>query len=313
MAYQQTTATSVEDLINKVATFAASLGWTIDRNTIASTNRTVSMSRAGSDYVHLFNTDTTNVRLRASTGINTGVAIASQPGVSAAEAVANGTAGPFATVFMFGDTTPSPYIHVVYDTGGALFRHFHFGLVTKIGTWTGGTFFDAMNISGGSGQNDTPTSAFHHVSFSSGDVNNGTEGGVRIDFDGNTNYFAPITTEANFTSRVVHGGVTGLASGTSEGRDLAGFYLSSVNSWSGVTPLRQIKLRAERGSGFWSEIGYVPGIRMVNIARWATGDEFSIGPDTWKVFPWWRQGTRPAGNTTDAYSGNYGFAYLKTL
>ena len=307
MAYQQTTATSVEDLINKLATFASGLGWTIERNTIATGNRTLSISRAGSDYIHIFNTDTINVQLRASTGINVGVAVSSQPGISSAVAVANCGAGPFATVFFFGDTSPSPYIHVVFDTGNAVFRHFHLGILTKIGTWTGGTFFDAMNVSTASSQNDNPLLSQHHVSFSQRDTSNSTEGGIRIDFDGNTNYFAPITNEANFTTRVVHGGVA------ESGRDLEGFFLSSVNSWSGVTPLRPIKLRAERGSGFWSEIGYVPGMRLVNIARWATGDEFSIGSDTWKVFPWWRQGFRPSGDTTSAYSGNYGFAYLKTL
>lgn len=307
MAYQQTTATSVEDLINKLATFASGLGWTIDRNTIATGNRTLSISRAGSDYIHIFNTDTTNIRLRASTGINTGLAVSSQPGVSTAEAVSNCGAGPFATVFLFGEAGAAPYAHCVFDTGNSILRHFHFGLVEKVGSWTGGTFFEALNQSTNTNHNDNPTSNWHHVSFSQQDSNNTSEGGMRIDFDGNTNYFAPIASEGNFASRVIHGGIA------ASGRDLEGFYLSSVNSWSGVTPLRRIKLRAERGSGFWSEIGYVPGMRLVNISRWAVGDEFSIGPDTWKVFPWWRQGTRPSGDTTGAYSGDYGFAYLKTL
>jgi hypothetical protein len=312
MAYQQTTATSVEDLINKLATFASGLGWTIDRNTIATGNRTLSISRAGSDYIHIFNSDTSNINLRASTGINTGLGPTLQPGVSAAQAVSNCGAGPFATVFLFGEAGAAPYVHCVFDTGNAIFRHIHFGMIEKIGSWTGGTFFDATNVNTVSNFNDRPTLNWHHVSFSQQDNNNGTEGGIRIDFDGNTSYFAPITNEGSFTTRVVHGGVSGDGS-SNGGRDLQGFYLSSVNSWSGVTPLRRIKLRAERGSGFWSEIGYVPGMRLVNIARWAVGDEFSIGPDTWKVFPWWRQGFRPSGDTTSAYSGNYGFAYLKTL
>lgn len=314
MAYQQTTATSVEDLINKLATFASGLGWTIDRNTIATGNRTLSISRAGSDYIHIFNTDTINVQLRASTGINVGVAVSSQPGISSAVAISNCGAGPFATVFFFGESGAAPYIHVVFDTGNSIYRHFHFGIVEKIGSWTGGTFFDATWVEPGSSWNSNPLSAQHHVSFSSGDQSNTTEGGIRCDIPPSTNIFSPITS-SNFPSAPyrVFGGVTGLASGTSVGRDTDGFFSSSVNSWSGVTPLRRIKLRVERGSGFFSELGYVPGIRLVNIARWATGDEFSIGPDTWKVFPFWRQGFRPSGDTTSTYSGNYGFAYLKTL
>jgi hypothetical protein len=307
MAYQQTTATSVEDLINKLATFASGLGWTIDRNTIATGSRTLSISRAGSDYIHIFNSDTTNINLRASTGINVGLGPTLQPGVSTAQAVSNCGAGPFATVFLFGEAGTAPYVHCVFDTGNSIFRHFHFGLVEKVGSWTGGTFFEALNANTTSSFNALPLSNTHHVSFSQQDTSNNTEGAVRIDFDGNTNYFAPISNEANFTTRVIHGGVA------AAGRDLEGFYQSSVNSWSGITPLRRVKLRAERGSSFWTEIGYVPGMRLVNISRWAPGDEFSIGPDTWKVFPWWRQGFRPVGNTTDAYSENYGFAYLKTV
>lgn len=314
MAYQQTTATSVEDLINKLATFASGLGWTIDRNTIVTGNRTLSISRAGSDYIHIFNTDTTNVRLRASTGINVSLAVASQPGVSEVEAVSNGGAGPFASVFFFGESGATPYVHVVYDTGNSIYRHFHFGLLEKVGSWTGGTFFDALNIFDISVFNNQPTISLHHVSFSSGDQSNSSGGAVRCDIPPSTNIFAPITGRTISPSQYrVIGGVTGLSSSIFQGRDLEGFYLSSVNSWSGVTPLRRVKLRVERGSDFLSDIGYVPGIRLVNIARLATGDEFSIGPDTWKVFPWWRQGFRPSGNTTDAYSGNFGFAYLKTL
>lgn len=305
MAYQQTTATSVEDLVNKVATFAASLGWTVERNTIATGNRTVSLKRATGDYIHVYNTDTSNVRLRASTGIDTGLGVTLQPGVSSAEAVANCGAGPFASVFFFGDTTPAPYFHCSFDTGNAIFRHFSFGELQKIGSWTGGTYFDALNVDPFQNFNDSPLGPWHHRLFGSTNSINSTEGAVRCDVDGNTNYFAPISDPLNFTTPVVLGMDTE--------RDTSGFYDSSVNSWSGVTPLRPVKLRIERASSFWTEIGYVPGIRLVNISRWAVGDEFSIGPDTWKVFPFWRQGTRPSGDTTSPYSGQYGYAYLKTV
>jgi hypothetical protein len=306
MAYQQTTATSVEDLINKLATFASGLGWTVERNTIVLGNRTVSLKRAESDFVHIFNTNTLSIRIRASTGIDTSLAATAQPGVSAAEAESNCGSGPFASVFLFGDTNSTAYVNVVFDTGNSIFRHFCFGMIQKVGSWTGGTYFDALWLQTGSTWNATPLSTAHHPMFG---FANGVEGGIRVDVPPASNTFAPIGTAGSygFTPPYIVSG------GTTDQRDQEGFYLSSVNSWSGVTPLRQIKLRVERGSGFWSEIGYVPGIRLVNIARWATGDEFSIGPDTWKVFPWWRQGVRPPGDTTGAYSGNYGYAYLKTL
>lgn len=306
MAYQQTTASSVEDLINKLATFAAGLGWTIHRNTLVTTNRTLSIRRSG-DYIHIYNSDTTNVRIRASTGIDTGVAVSSQPGVSTQEAVMNCQAGPFTNVFFFGANTPSEHIYTVVDGGSVGLRHMAIGELTKIGAYTGGTFFDAMNISTSSFYNATVSSSYHHVMFDSAtSSNNGLRGAVRIDADGLTSNYAPMTAATDTTNKVTNGGMR--ASRTEEG-----FYNSSVNSWSGVTPLQPIKVRFERDSDFFSEIGIVPNLRFVNMSRWAPGDEFTIGADTWKVFPWWRQGTRPSGDTTTSYSNQYAFAYLKVL
>ena len=54
---------------------------------------------------------------------------------------------------------------------------------------------------------------------------------------------------------------------------------------------------------YLSPIGVMPGLRYMDMTNFLPGDEFTFGPDTWKVFPWYTKG----GNI----SGNRGIALLK--
>lgn len=44
------------------------------------------------------------------------------------------------------------------------------------------------------------------------------------------------------------------------------------------------------GSEFLAPIGIMPGLRFLDMTSYQPGDEFSLGPDTWKVFPWYQKG-----------------------
>ena len=67
MAYSEQTAASPEDVISKIAAFALTNGWTVDRNDLVGSNRTLTL-RNGTDYIHIYNVDTTNVYISASVG-----------------------------------------------------------------------------------------------------------------------------------------------------------------------------------------------------------------------------------------------------
>lgn len=311
MAYQATNATNMADLINKVATFATANGWTAHRNTLTGSDRVLALRKTG-DYIHIWNSGADDMYIRASVGYDGGQPPSSQPNQSASVARVNCGGGPFSNVFFFSNNDS---IFAVVEIASGIFRHLCFGVVQKYGAFTGGTFFEGMFYSGlsGFGHADNPLSSYHHIPFSNDSYYCADRGGVRCDLDGNTNYFAPFSGPDLYVTPTASGGM-GANSPPSTGSEYGnrvneGFYDRSINAWSGLTPIQPVKVRAERGSNYWSEIGQVPAMRFANIARFQPGDEFTIGADTWKIFPWVRKGFVSA----EQYSLDYAFAYLKTV
>jgi hypothetical protein len=305
MAYQATSATSVPDFIDKLATFAGANGWTVHRNDLAGALRTLTVSKGG-DYVHVWNTTSSDILIRASVGYDGGLAPSSQPNQSVSSGAANTGTGPFSNVFFFENAS---CLFAVIEISSGIFRHLCFGMLTKYGAYTGGTFFDAVYLHPSNNPESPSSAPYHHPLFSNWSQNQGNSGGVRCDVDGNSNYFAPFRYQAAYATPVASGAMQSYASGDQGGRTFDAFYNRSINSWSGVTPLQPIKIRVERpGGAYYSEIGHVPGIRFLNMTRFQVGDEFSVGPDTWKVFPWIRKGYV----VDQPYSSELGWAYLKT-
>lgn len=308
MAYQQTNATNVSDLVNKIALFASANGWTIHRNTEAAGLRTVTLQKTG-DYIHMWMPATSSFSLRASVGYDGALAATAQPLQSVSASNNNTGTGPFSNVFLFAN---DDCIFWSIEIASGIFRQGGFGMLQKLGSYTGGTFFEQSNYDTRTNYDPhNPYFHYHHTMFDSNSANNGNRGAVRCDVDGNTNYFAPFSRYDTYTTPVASGAMGGMqdnGAGEHEGRVLL-FRDRSINSWSGITPLQPIKIRVERPSGYWSEIGIVPGMRFLNMTRFQAADEFSIGPDTWKVFPWIRKGYV----VNQQYSSEMAFAFLKTV
>lgn len=308
MAYQLTNATSVEDLINKIAAFAVTAGWTERRNSLVGSLRTVTLQKSG-DNINIYNLNTSGVYLRGAVGYDSGASADAQPNQSAWRALANTGTGPFSNVFMFASNTPAEHVHVVVEIASGVFRHITFGEVVKYGTWTGGTFFDAIYWGSGESGGNWADSRHHRLFDNGSDTSVNEKGAVRCDYDGSTNYFAPFGTRSTSPPTQLVSGGMGPASSFANAENnnrVSNFYSRSINNLSGNTPLMPVQLRARRADDYWSPIGEVPGIRFLNMERFVAGDEFTVGPDTWKVFPWVAKGGNPG-------SANFAFAYLKTL
>lgn len=311
MAYQLTNATSVEDLIDKIAAFAVTAGWTQRRNSLVSGVRTVTLQKSG-DNINLWNPSTSELRIRGAVGYDAGAAANAQPDQAVSNGVCDLGTGPFSNVFLFAADSPAEHLFAVVEIASGIFRHIAFGELVKYGTYTGGTFFDSVWWDNGPSA-DSVFATSHHRLFDNGtDSQANGGGGVRCDVDGNTNYFAPFRAKSIYATPVASGGIGSSNSSTigEQGDRLVNFIARSVNNLTGNTPLMPILVRVERADNYWSNIGEVPGIRAINMERFNPGDEFTISGDTWKVFPWVRKAFVAAD--TD-YSGNYAFAYLKTL
>jgi hypothetical protein len=308
--YTETTATSVEDLLDQIAIAAAAEGWTVDRNALVGSLRTVTLHKSG-DYIHLWNTAVDHFFMRGSTGYDGLETPDNQPGMSETRAQCNCYDGPFGEVFFFADDSPAEHFHVVINIDGIRYRHATFGMLDKFGAYTGGTYFDAIHWDDADGTaNGNPLDLDHHQLFSCSSAANTNIGAVRCDLDGETDYFAGFANPGELTGPNATGGFgsENAGEGGSYGdgfRTKSAFYDRSINTWTGRTPLQHIQIRVQRADNFYTPIGEVPNIRFLNMTRYVAGEEFTLGADTWKVFPWIKQGG------TAPHSQQFAFAYKK--
>ncbi|MGH8074281.1 MAG: hypothetical protein ACREO4_09425 [Lysobacter sp.] len=320
--YSMTNASSLENLVDKIAQFAVAAGWTQHKNTIAGSLRTIAL-RKGGDYIHIWNSSTTVLNISGSVGFTSGNAPRSQPNQSIRYNFATTGAGPFANVFMFADNSPAEHVHVAIEIAGGFFRHFSFGLLDKTcaGTYAGGTYFGCINWDTSTSRRGQLTSTYHNWMFGGGSQAGANGGGVRVDHGALTNYFAPFIA-AIYTTQGTEPVASGLvlAESTADSgnygdayRQMSGYYDRSVNSWMGITPMKPIQVRLERPGNYFSMLGEVPNIRFIRMDRFTPGEETTLGTsEVWKIFPMIRQmASWSSGEPEGSVQG--GFAYKKVV
>lgn len=214
-------------------------------------------------------------------------------------------AGPFPNLYLFSDAGGN-YIHIVLEVFAGVFRHMHFGNLVKFGTWTGGAYFAGMvwsQSSGGSNPISNPADNGHDVPFDN--KTNAGNNSWTVHYEHSTDKWIGNHTDGLFGAvqrREARGSVRG------------GFPVMFKNQkeslFSGLIPLGPIIIGAVRETDSpvttrW--IGKVPHLRQINMTNLVAAQEFSIGADTWKVFPMCSLNTVVGQNSSKVA----GFAYKK--
>lgn len=159
---------SVPNLLDALATFCATNGWTVNSNAIEGSGRRVHLQKGSDVFINLralvaefaqsaFNTfglATNGLAINASTGYDSGQPWYKQPGYPNNGALSGGSANEFtarmAGMMGISGAIPAYYFHargdmiyvwIEYATG--LYQYMGFGKVGKYGSWTGGTIFFA--------------------------------------------------------------------------------------------------------------------------------------------------------------------------
>jgi hypothetical protein len=93
------------------------------------------------------------------------------------------------------------------------------------------------------------------------------------------------------------------------GSELTPISFPLPNVWSGGSPLFPIYVSAIDGSDFnySCPVGYFKGVRAMDVSNYNPGDEISLGPDTWRVYPC----RTKIQALSYAWTSNQGFAVLK--
>lgn len=337
MSYSNVTAVANMDaVLGNISTFLATCGWTITDNlTTPGVDGTVgaalgrviiaakgdclvtlrsTTSGSGANRLYLLGaygayTSGGDGSLPTNDGLNTSNGYTNGAGstlVAAGGAAIRGfqqQAGPFPNLYLFSDSGGN-YIHIVLEVFAGVFRHMHFGNLLKFGTWTGGAYFASTTWSQSTSSNTigNPADGSHDVPF---DNKITTNMGWTVHYEHSTDKWIANVSDALYGTVQRREGRASVRGGFP-----SMFKYQKESFFSGLIPLSPVIIGAVRESDNpvttrW--IGQVPDFRQINMTNLLAAQEFSIGADTWKVFPMCSLNTVVGQNGSKVA----GFAYKK--
>lgn len=302
MAYETGTASSVEDLVSKLFTFATGLSttpWTQD--SLDTTNKWATLHR-GNCYVSFrWVASGQNLGIYQSLGWITATAphlLTDDSGEGDTGVPSTGrrvnfvSAGPFTAYHFFAGEGDTPYIHVAVEVDSGRYRHFGFGNIIKLVPFTGGEYSYAHYWDQTATYIDNPAGVNHSVGLEG--VRTATsnlatmhmegfedQGGSEkwVVFSGAT---VPAGTDRSGETRrtVASGWRGGLWGGY-----LAWMRYSTPNAHKPFMPMPIIYVDKAASPDTWRWIGQQPDVCVMNMGSFTSGQEVTIGTDTWMVFP----------------------------
>lgn len=324
MAYQAGTATDIHDLMDKLTTFAQANGWTEDEYIDAATGQ-LTLHRDNC-YVSFRWDDNpaTDLGVYQSTGWaasnfphempgDSGNGDATDP-INAERRVNFVQPGPYTQYYFFAHTSPY-YIHIVVEVDSGRYRHFGFGHLNKIGTWTGGEYCYGHVWDQGATAIDSPISGSHAMGLDTVCANNTLMPTVRVEGmpgqDGSSEWMVLGNTTSGGTDTAGNPRAYGLGGwrGGLWGYALGWIPMVRLNAYKPLIPIPVWYRDATPAPDAWVLLGHQPEVAIVNMKNYNPADVITIGgTDDWVVFPWVRK--QNLGVDTEE-SWNAGIAYRK--
>lgn len=305
MAYQTGTANNLSDLLSKLATFAQTLGWVVDK-LITGTQPGLFVHNAHGYWstgvgTSLYDT----LYISGNTGFDTSVAWNAQPGTSMTYHGPWGTyygvgttnlTGPFTSYDFFG--TPD-YLHVVVQISPGRFRHFGIGILDKEGDYTGGHYAYGTRVNTGGSYIGRPDIAYHTYPLSD-----------TVSATYNSSYYTSIVRADGLGTTLPHwflfgsptAGVGAMGSGCSvtglaerPHPDTLAVVTSQSQLGAAVAPVPNAIL-GRSADGLWRRLGVVPDYGVCRMSGIAPRSRFSVNGDDWMIVP-----AMQLRDTTNAY------------
>ncbi len=317
MAYQNIPVSDGYQVVQQIANFASTLGWTIHRNedNPFDVNYRILTLSSGGVYITL-NGSGTVIYLNGHRGIDVAADWDAQPDQflyydndgdrnndydeRMLRTRVTMRVNPILSVHLFGSMSPQPYIYAAIEMEPGFYRHLVIGHFEKFGSSLGGTFWDvsavyASNYASFPYRHRAPFLYNANVHYYN------TQGGFDCQDDTGVAAFCKL------------GGKGPHFAGGCWGSEVNSFFVGSPIQFNARTPLMTPLVWVSNNG--YRPFGTPPGFRYVNMTYFEAGDEFTIGTETWKVFPWARrkQGASDYGlsSPADEATGMYGIAYLK--
>ena len=326
MSYQTGVATSQQDVVTQFVNFAVANGWT--QNELNTVNRRAVISRGTVFMGFRWSAAASGgvIGLYQSTGYTGGNNVGAHPGDSGRGQVTTGAVtlerrltsigdGPYTALTLFSQSTDSPYIHAVLEYSPGLFRHFGCGTIEKIGTWTGGEYAVhtqwANGFGGAASNNLLWDSRSGQSSVAVGDEKSTMRVQGMPNQSGGMTWAVFSQSSSSLNPDAAGNTVINLRAGATgfDSPEMA-FAFPRASPNAGYVPLFKIPIHWVDTTPTPNQamlLGYAPDVRIMQMANFTPGQEFTVGSDTWKVFPMIR---KQVGGSSDR-SENAGIAYKK--
>ncbi len=343
MAYSTGSATDLPDLFDKIETFIAANGWTIDESRSVSEWPRFHKSNC---YVGFRYDGTTPQATGRSMGVyqsksfdpsparpgsaasgDSGSGADDQSGTIADSTIDNSRCvytigdGPFNYWFFEHDDGTIYYVHIVLEVRQGEYRHFGFGKMTKFGDWgpgaSGGEYaYGCRNESGITAgdssyffEGGNGTANTEAVDSGATILASGLPGSQASDWLNVWAYGAALYT-ANLDR---NGAQRNRGCGQARGGPVwrAQGWFKGYPGFTGIIPLTALSVfYLDLTNSRSYLLGSMPDVFMCNIAQFDPQEEVVIGSETYVFFPFTKKGTLGgASSSSDSYY--YGVAYRK--
>ena len=228
-----------------------------------------------------------------------------------------GVVGPFPNLFLFSNTAHD-YVHVVLQISSASYRHMAFGNLTQYGNWTDtslGAYFSgtywSQSDNGGGFPISVPGANLHGAFFDNQHCLSGEQVDWTVSYDTGRGLGIKWISPSGHVVSFAGSGV-GRTAGYASARGGFGSMPKRIpiSLFTGLIPMGPVvvlSVNFDTSPITGCVIGEIPDIRQINMTNLTGGQEFTIGSDTWKVFPM----AAKNGAVHFDSSGVAGFAYKK--
>jgi len=318
MAFETGVSTSPSNLLSKLVTRLTTDGWTIVR-TNGSPGAQVSISDGSATEANQFNflADDTAASARiecqpSRADGGAGVAFYAHTGspntsgssgtfISMGQKSSTGDQGfsgsHVAYFFFTGSTADGRYCHIVVEGTTGVYFHLFFGTIAKAGTFTGGQYMTALNVT---------TAGSFNWPFQFNEAKANSTSWIRCD-----DFFTSVSVTTDAGVSRWHEGPGMAHNNGSTANYAATWYQGGLQSFNQRTPFGPnlcIVWNAVSPSAANTAhkiVGHTPDLRICSMDGREPGDVLTIGADDWRIYPAHRKTTDGTSQTTSAYVNTF--------
>lgn len=309
--YETGTATDLDDLVDKLMDFACvtNTGFTEDDRDLANNEASLSAGDLsvqfdwvnGSNILGIHQAQTYSTPTPGSGTNDSGSGSNGTLTTGRGCHFPSGQNGPYTSYHFFTDhATAATYTHCVVEYATGLYRHFGFGNLSKLGDWTGGEYCYGHFWSDNNNDRDNPLDVLHAVPFDSVGTSNSdrypTMRCVGLPNQDASSKYGVMWGEGIDTSVSANAGTDGngdprvhLVGGMRDGPVMNSFGGLSTNPVNGQVLLVPLMVwycdNTTSSPQNVYPLGFAPDIAYVNMKNLTPGAAYTVGSQSWRVFP----------------------------